>query len=179
MKMISIAPPEHFEILCDGYVPLQVRSESYLKREEKIEFPPTKYWYIRDSEQSIVEIGIHPDSGMIEKIVVIGLSCVCLTNAVPWDIGDVIASGIPCLPLPLWGERDRIDQEQGVYAWQTGPDVTVLFGVQEPSTPNVIKCDRMLFFVDENEHIKGFQVKGLTEEDVDNFLYTIRPRAVS
>ena len=167
MQVDSIAPVESASIEFDGYVPVVIRVNG------EFEWPP-RYWRTGDFEKSLVEVGVDPNSGALCKVTVTSVDGLSNQPISPIGMVDSVPNGLPRAVLATWPDgQTRVDEQHELTASLVGNRLTVAFGEFDQPMTNSVRCDRVIFLIDESNTLRGIELHELTEGEIENFRYAV------
>jgi len=152
---------------CDGYVPLVARNFGDFVYCEK-------YWRTGDFKDTIFEFGVESTGGAICKVTITLMNE--LSKAVnPSSELSTIQDGTPCFDKKCWKESARVLDDSGSPTASLVNDrLIVRFSGNASGSFRGIRNGRLVYVVDEQDELNGFEVLGLSRQDVDNIKLTLR-----
>lgn len=174
MKIDSIQPVVPVDVGCDGIVPLIIRFDNYDGPNVALGWV-LNYVMIRDSEDSLIEVGVDPDSGAICEVTVVSVPGLLNEPISPIGTLERIAEGLPRAVLATWSnEQMYVDEEHEVTASLVGNRLTLAFDGFDQSMPNSVRCDRVIFLIDESNTLRGIELRDLSEGEIENFRHAAK-----
>ena len=167
MKVSAVIPPTGMSVECDGYVPLVARNFGDFVYCEK-------YWRTGDFKDTIFEFGVESTDGAICKVTITLMNE--LSKAVhPSSELSTIQDGTPCFDKKCWKESARVLDDSGSPTASLVNDrLIVRFSGNASGSFRGIRNGRLVYVVDEQDELNGFEVLGLSRQDVDNIKLTLR-----
>lgn len=167
MKVSAVIPPTGMSVECDGYVPLVARNFGAFVYCEK-------YWRTGDFKDTIFEFGVESTGGAICKVTITLMNE--LSKAVnPSSELSTIQDGTPCFDKKCWKESARVLDDSGSPTASLVNDrLIVRFSGNASGSFRGIRNGRLVYVVDEQDELNGFEVLGLSRQDVDNIKLTLR-----
>jgi len=167
MKVSAVIPPTGMSVECDGYVPLVARNFGDFVYCEK-------YWRTGDFKDTIVEFGVESTGGAICKVTITLMNE--LSKAVnPSSELSTIQDGTPCFDKKCWKESARVLDDSGSPTASLVNDrLIVRFSGNASGSFRGIRNERLVYVIDEQDELNGFEVLGLSRQDVDNIKLTLR-----
>ncbi|MEI8319168.1 MAG: hypothetical protein WCH79_14600 [Planctomycetia bacterium] len=167
MKVSAVIPPTGMSVECDGYVPLVARNFGDFVYCEK-------YWRTGDFKDTIFEFGVESTGGAICKVTITLMNE--LSKAVnPSSELSTIQDGTPCFDKKCWKESARVLDDSGSPTASLVNDrLIVRFSGNASGSFRGIRNGRLVYVVDEQDELNGFEVLGLSRQDVDNIKLTLR-----
>jgi len=152
---------------CDGYVPLVARNFGDFVYCEK-------YWRTGDFKDTIFEFGVESTGGAICKVTITLMNE--LSKAVnPSSELSTIQDGTPCFDKKCWKESARVLDDSGSPTASLVNDrLIVRFSGNASGSFRGIRNERLVYVIDEQDELNGFEVLGLSRQDVDNIKLTLR-----
>lgn len=165
MRLRSLSPAVPIEIECDGCTPLTVRFD----RHRRPASTALKYWRTGDFNNSLIEIAINPSSGEIVEIVVKALHSIVQEPIVASESHG--ETGVPVVSMSQWkGGQQSIDMPQEICGSLANRELTVVACEAKSMALAKLRCGRVVFLTDHLHYLRGFQVLGLSEADVNSIL---------
>jgi len=167
MKVSAVIPPTGMSVECDGYVPLVARNFGDFVYCEK-------YWRTGDFKDTIFEFGVESTGGAICKVTITLMNE--LSKAVnPSSELSTIQDGTPCFDKKCWKESARVLDDSGSPTASLVNDrLIVRFSGNASGSFRGIRNERLVYVIDEQDELNGFEVLGLSRQDVDNIKLTLR-----
>jgi hypothetical protein len=167
MKVNAVIPPTGMSVECDGYVPLVARNFGDFVYCEK-------YWRTGNFKDTIFEFGVESTGGAICKMTITLMNELSIVVHPSIEL-STIQDGVPCLDMKFWKESARVLDDSGSPTASLVNDrLIVRFSGNASGSCRGIRNGRLVYVVDEQDELNGFEVLGLSRQDVDNIKLTLR-----
>jgi hypothetical protein len=166
LNIINLVSTLDESLEIDPYIPVKIRWGQWNLIDE-----PTIYWRVGDFKNSLVEIGVSSNSGLIRSFTFVCSKDIFLTNAqVLWP--KSYDEGTPMFDISEWPENGRLDEQGLAEIYFNGDDLSVLF-----SHSLIIKkttvSGRVCFGFNNDNNLCAIKIFDLTEEEKEQIKDTL------
>jgi hypothetical protein len=159
LKIMGVSKLVPVKIITDMYVPIKVKfGEWDISKENTI------YWRTGDFKNSLIEIGIASQSGILRSITLTQARNVFFDSEVKCD-QTIQNSGIPRFCTDDWASNGIRDEKLKFEVHLSASKMSVI--LSNTNVKSEIDCNRVYFGIDQDNHLCMFEIFNLTLDEFE------------
>lgn len=159
LKVVSCTSYSDANVKFDEYIPITFKCLSE-------NTPVPLYWRFGDFERSLMEIGIHPNTGALTKIVLTKFNNIFRSDGGEEFLTIPGTEGVPVFDISSWPD-DRFKDEMGVLDVYVGDSFFYIKFLESFITCKVLSVNNVSFGLDGSSNLLWIAFDDLRQEDID------------